>query len=377
VSASLQSTFAALDDAVHTKADPLFNNPRGANPTLIPFTIPDTQLVITVQNARPGLEATLANASALANGVATTSVDQTIDAMNANALTVETFLNTLIQGLNEAVPNQSVSASAIATDQASLSAARTEVVSAVAALTSAKNSYDSAQSGAQTAANSASSGTSNDIALAQANVQQALGALQSARASLDKTIVRSPISGTIVSLPVTQGDFVSAFSNVAQVSNPSALEIQTNVTPDDAKTISIGGSATIDSNVKGVITSIAPAIDPSTGQIQVKIGITANQAALTDGDTVSLTLDRSISGSKQSATATTTAFVIPIVAAKITPAGPIVFTVASSTLVANPITFGMILGDRVTVLSGLSQTMDIVSDARGLSEGEQVIVDTQ
>jgi RND family efflux transporter MFP subunit len=374
VNASLQSTYVALDDAVHTKSDPLFSNPRGASPTLLSFTIPDSQLVVNIQNERLGLEAVLADARTIANS--TSDTDARATAMNADALTVAAFLNDLVRGINQAVPSQSISASMIAADQAAIGSARSEVVNAIASLSAAKGSYDAAQSGAQTAANSASTGSDSDVALAKANVQQALGSLESAQAALDKTIVRSPISGTIVSLTITQGDFVSSFSTIAEVSNPTALEVDAYVTPGDAKTLSTGGSAVIDGNVKGVITSIAPAIDPSTGQIQVKIGIPGDQSSLTDGDTVSVSLSRSIS-SGTATTALPTQFTIPIVAAKITPTGPIVFTVSSSTLVANPIVLGTIVGDQVTVTDGLTPTMDIVTDARGLSTGEAVVVDSQ
>ena len=97
--------------------------------------------------------------------------------------------------------------------------------------------------------------------------------MQAAEANLEKTIIRSPISGTIVSLPITQGGFVSSFAQVAQVSNPGALEIDAYVTADDAKTIAVGGKAVISGTVQGVIVSIAPAIDPTTGKILVKVGI--------------------------------------------------------------------------------------------------------
>ena len=40
------------------------------------------------------------------------------------------------------------------------------------------------------------------------------------------------------------------------------------------------------------------------------------------------------------------------------------------------ITFGAILGDRVTVTSGLTPDMEIVTDARGLAEAQIVVVDT-
>jgi len=180
-------------------------------------------------------------------------------------------------------------------------------------------------------------------------------------------------------LPVTRGDFVASFSQVAQVSNPGALEVDTNVTPDDAKTLAVGGKATIEGTIAGVITSIAPALDPTTGKILVKIGINGDQSSLTDGDTVTVSLTRAqtTAPAQTAATASSTTILIPIAAAKITPSGPVVFTVASSTLVSHPITLGTILGDQITVTSGLSLDMDIVTDARGLSDGQQVVVDSQ
>jgi RND family efflux transporter MFP subunit len=284
------------------------------------------------------------------------------------------FLNDIVEALNKAVTNQNVSASMLASYQSSIAAARSEVISSISSLVSAKSAYDSAASGASVAQNSASSGTSNDIASAQANVKSALGALNAAQANLEKTIIRAPISGTIVSLPITRGGYVSSFSEVAQISNPSALEIEVYVTSDDAKTLSVGGKATIEGDVPGVIVFIAPALDPSTGKIQIKIGIPGKQSSFADGDAVAVSLERSAVKGGTTAKNTIT---IPIAAAKITPAGPVVFTVSSSTLEANPVFFGPIIGDRVTVINGLTPEMVIVTDARGLSDGQEVVVDSE
>ena len=373
---ALQSAEAALDDAIHTKADTLFSNPRSIAP-VFNLSIPDGQLVVTLQNQRWQLEQVLNDAAKIAGDTAPADIDANITAMSADAQTTASFLGGLIKAVNEAEPNVNVSAAAITADQTSVGVARTEVVSAISALTSAKTALDNANSSAAVASTNAGASTGSDIAAAQANVKVALGALDAAKANLEKTIVRSPISGTIVSLPVTQGDYVSSFSQVAEVSNPSALEVNTYVTPDDAKTIAVGGTALIDSSTRGVIISIAPALDPTTNKIQVKIGITGDQSALTDGDTVNVSLDR-ITASASAKDQKQSAIVIPIVAAKITPEGPVVFTVsASSTLIAQPVVFGSILGDQVTVTSGLTPETAIVTDARGLSSGQQVIVDTQ
>jgi RND family efflux transporter MFP subunit len=372
LSASLTSAYSALDDALHAKADTLFDNPRSAAPHLLGFTIPDSQLVNTIQSARLGLEATVSDAKSAASADSSVSLDGRADAMLADAKTIRGFLDSLIAALNEAVPNTNFSASTIATYQTTLATARTEVNSAVTALTAAKSSYDSAEASAQSAENSATTGTQSDIAASQASVKSAQGSLDAARAALGKTIIRSPISGTIVSMPVTQGDFVSAYSQVAEVSNPGALYVDTEVTADDAKTLASGDSATINGNITGIITFVAPALDPATGKIEVKIGLKGDLSALTDGEAVTLSLTRSSAPKTASSPSQIT---IPIVAAKITPAGPVVFTVsASSTLEAHPITLGAILGDQVVVASGVTSDLEIVTDARGLSAGQTVAV---
>jgi RND family efflux transporter MFP subunit len=376
LASSLSATYAAFDDAVHAKADTLFNNPRDASPTLKSFTIADSQLATNIQNERSALAVTFSDAASAEDASASADIDSRALKMLSDAQVVETFLDNAITAINEAVPSNTISASEISAYQSTLAAARSEVVTAVSGLTSAKGAYDNAASGAATAANSAGVGTQSDIDSAQAAVKSAQGALSAARANLEKTIIRSPISATIVSLPITQGDYVSSFSQVAIVSNPSALYIDSEVTPDDAKMLAVGNTTTIAQNIPGVITFIAPALDPTTGKIEVKIGVTRNDN-LTDGEVVPVSLARTktsqVTPSNNSSAVTLS---IPIVALKITPAGPAVFTVtASSTLLAHSVQLGSILSDRIVITSGLTPTLQIVSDARGLSEGQTVVID--
>lgn len=375
VNTSLQSLYATLDDAVHTKADLLFTDPR-TNPRLL-LSVSDNQLVITLQNQRTQLEITLAQTKTLVDAASRTDVDGDIAKVNANAQLVSTFLSNLVEALNKSQANDSVTASDITSFRASIGAARSSVATAISSLPSVKTSYDNASAAAASAANSAGTGTSNNISAAQATVEQAQGALNAAQAALEKTIIRSPISGTIVSLSMTQGGFVTANSPVADISNPAALEVETYVTPADAKTLAVGGSAQIGNATQGVIVSIAPALDPTTGKILVKLGIVGSQEALTDGDTITVSLARATAAQIHASSKKPTGMRIPIVAAKITPTGPVVFTASSSTLVELPVVLGVILGDQVQIVSGVSPETLIVTDARGLANGETVIVDQQ
>jgi RND family efflux transporter MFP subunit len=373
--AALGSAYTALDDAVHTKADALFTNPHSSNPTLIGFTVPDGQLVITLQNERATLDQVVAHAKSLAADASASDTDTTIAAMQADVQTISTFLNNLVEMTNEAVPNQTVNAAAISADEASASAARSEVVAQVAALTAAKNAYDAAVAGVTTATNTATGGTQNSIAAAQANVQVALGALDAAQANLEKTIIRSPLSGTIIDLPVKLGNYLSTGSEAAIVSNAAALQVVTYVTASDARTLTVGGAASINGSVDGVITAIAPALDPTTNEIEVDIGITGSSRSLTDGETVTVALTRSVTPNTSSNASGS--ITIPIAAVKVLPTGAVVLTVSSSTISSEPVTLGTILGDQVTIVSGLTPTSTIVTDARGLSDGQAVIVDDQ
>lgn len=366
---ALASAYSALDDAVHTRADQLFTNARTTNPQLA-IIVPDSALVQKLQRTRQTLETDLVAAASLAGASSADTLDANIATMIASAQVTASFLTDLILAVNETPPSQATSAATLSGYQTSLAAARTETVGAVSSLTAAKSAYDSAVSGASTAANSATSASGSDIASAAAYVKQALGALDAAKATLEKTIIRSPISGTIVSLPITRGDFVSAYTPVAIVSNPGALYVEVQVTPDDAKTLAVGNAALINGVEQGVITFIAPAIDPASNKIEVKVGVPRNGLGLTDGEVVSVALSRasrSVSEGRQGP------ITIPIAAVKILPAGAAVFTVsASSTLAAIPVTLGSILGDKVVIFSGLSATTTIVTDARGHADGEAV-----
>ena len=246
--------------------------------------------------------------------------------------------------------------------QTTIAAARTEVSSAISSLTSTLNTYD----------------TSGN----QAQVEEELGALESAKAALAKTYITSPISGTIVDLPITEGDYVSANQEVAEVSNPSALKIITHVSASDAKTLSVGSSATVNGTAQGIITQISPAIDPQTGTIEVDVALAGDGAGITDGDSVTVDLDRTTASLVMDAPALdassdNASIIIPIVSLKITPTGPEVFTVdpTKKVLVPHPVEIGSILGEDIVVTSGLSPNMVIVIDARGLTDREAVTVE--
>jgi RND family efflux transporter MFP subunit len=214
---------------------------------------------------------------------------------------------------------------------------------------------------------------SGSTATADAQVKQAQGAYNAALSRLEKTVIRSPITGTLNSLSIQTGDFVSQFTEVAVVSNNGALEVLSYVTEEDAKRIQVGAEVMIDNKVKGIITRIAPAIDPRTKKIEVRIGIEDSKASLINGQSVRATITKNVK-----TTTTNSIIKIPLSSLKLTPNGAFVFTVStSSTLVPIAVHEGAILGEEIQIISGLTGAEEIVTDARGLKSGMTVTVNTQ
>ena len=367
---ALRSAYATADDAIRTKTDGVFSNPRSAQPLFV-LSSSNTQMVIDLQTKRPQLEDMLtreSNHNAGLESLSDTALLAEINQQVSDLQTTASYLDTLSLALNQSFANNAYSQTTIDGYKASVSVARSAVTGSLSALAGVKASYDAALSGAAIATHQSASGT-NAPTTASASVKQALGALRGAQSRLEDTIVRSPISGSIISLPVSMGDYVGMGSPVAVVSNNNALEIVTYVNEDDARTIAVGGVAHIEGTTAGVIMRIAPALDPLTKKIEVRVGIQGNASALTNGSTVRVELERS----HADASAGGAAMVLPIAAVKILPDGAAVFTVnASSTLESHIVQLGALMGDRVNIAGGITPNLQIVTDARGLKAGDAV-----
>ncbi len=245
----------------------------------------------------------------------------------------------------------------------SLSGARTTLNTNVTALEAAQTSLITAEERLRTAS---IGGTQNSVvSAANAQVKQALGSLRSAQAALAKTILRSPIAGTVNTVSVNTGDFIGSFTQVAEVANNDALEVSVFVGSADIAQLAIGDTVLIQNMSTGTITNIAPAIDPVTQKTEVKIAAESNE--LTNGDTVTITL------SNVSQTVIENApLLVPIAAVKFTVTDGSMFVVESGKLISIPVEVGPIVGSFVTIKAGIDRATEFVLDARGLSAGQSV-----
>ncbi|XID95294.1 efflux RND transporter periplasmic adaptor subunit [Paenibacillaceae bacterium WGS1546] len=108
--------------------------------------------------------------------------------------------------------------------------------------------------------------------------EEARQALVDLQEDIDKAVLTSPFSGTVVSVAVQEGDQVKAYDTIAVVANPSSLIVAAELNSrDDLQRVAIGMEVRVDINNAGRI----------TGKIkQLPIPSTDNQNGGNSGDSL-------------------------------------------------------------------------------------------
>src|ERR1700674_343062 len=113
------------------------------------------------------------------------------------------------------------------------------------------------------------------LAAQQARVDQQKALYQLRRGQLDALHLRAGISGVLQLVPVEVGQRVTPGTNLARVADPKKLKAEIKIAETQAKDVTIGQKATIDTR-NGVVTGHVSRIDPSVlnGTVTVDVAIT-------------------------------------------------------------------------------------------------------
>lgn len=364
--ATLQSAYATLDDAVRRKADQAFSSPTSLTPKFNPLSS-NSQAVNDAQSGRVAMQPILArHATVQVSGLNADGLLAEMTSLSAEVSTVQSFLQSLVQALNGGIAGGGTSDATLAAFRADASLALSSVNALASTLAGTIDNLKARRAAVAIASESLATGdggVSADVAAAEANLSAAL-------ANLEKTLIRAPISGTINRLDLNVGAFVNASQPVVYLTSAGSLEAVVFVSGTDLADIALGAQAQVAGTVEGSVVRVATALDPVTKKAEVRIALPPS-APLVAGQSATVEIARRARGVAQDAE-----FSIPLSSLKITPTGPLVFTVGDDgSLVANPVTIGALRGETVVLESGITADTQIVKDARGLKEGERVVVD--
>jgi RND family efflux transporter MFP subunit len=351
------AAYTSMDVVLHNDIDQFFGAATPQGPRLLINAGPSVDL----PRKRQALDAILNTWNEHLAGAATADPDTLLTEATTDTQSVSSFLLELTEAAND------FDSDATASQISALTTARTAVDATLSKLTTARTSLRS-DSVAATAS-------------ADASVKSALGTLRAAQANYEKTRIRATIGGTVNFLPIQTGQYVNMNDHVATVAQNGSLEIVAYVPEDQRDALSVGMKVSIEGGHTGTVTVVAPALDPSTKQIEVHIAVDASPD-LVNGQSVRITLPSETVAQEAPTTASSTPSnaptLLPLTAVKLLADSRAVFTVdENGRIVAHTVTIGDVVGDRIEVISGITPDMRIVTDVRGLSEGQKVrIADT-
>lgn len=363
---AISSAYAITGDSINRKIDGMFSNPSSLTPTLN-ATISNLQFKINAEKGRLEMGDILSRQkSAGKTPEEYSAILGELSTLSIETKKVRIFLEDVVSALNTAVPNGSITEGIIAGYRSEANAALSNINALSSSLAVTIDNLKLKKAGVSSSEQNLATGESG----VTADVRVAEAAVAAALAQLEQTIIRAPISGTINKLDLEIGSFVSPGLPVIYITNPRGLEVSAFVSGKDIRDISLGAKATIAGSVPGTVVRVANALDPLTQKAEVKIAISAD-SPLVSGQSATVAINRSI----KTAALNKNGYSIPIATLKITPEGPVVFTVSeNNTLISNPVVLGNLRGSSVQVESGITSQMKIVTDARGHKEGDLVII---
>ncbi len=208
----------------------------------------------------------------------------------------------------------------------------------------------------------------NQEAAAQAAVDQAAAALDTAQRQVTRTKVTSPISGQVVKRLANVGEQVdgTASQPLLQVANLDRVELAANVPADRLPAVRVGQRAEIglegtDQRLTGEVVAIAPAVDPATNAATARIRVTNPGRRLKVG---MFAQARVAIGERKGALT-----VPPAALAKNEAGESAVYVVTNGIAQRTPVTVGLETPEAVELVSGVSEGQAILTSAvHGLGE---------
>ena len=301
----IKDAFTRSDDAVRSKVDQMYKNPRTVTPEIIPFDNYTLQQSLNDQRLQIGdmLKAWSASTQTL---TLDTYSDADLKVARANLSRMATFLDGISTAASGFAPNTSLSQATIDKYKTDASTARSNISLATSNLNTASQSLNSNtlayQRSQQQLTLKKNGSTPEQIQTEQAQLQSAEAQLESAQAVLGKTAIRAPFSGVVTKADIKEGEIASPNTPVISLISVARYQIESYVSETDVSKVRVGQTAkvTLDAYGKDVFFDVVVTeVDPAETKIdgvstyktkfqfaaaddRVKSGMTANITIATE-----------------------------------------------------------------------------------------------
>ncbi len=192
-----------------------------------------------------------------------------------------------------------------------------------------------------------------------------------AEAALAQTVIRTRVAGTVLRRLAEPGDVVQAGRGIVELARDGELLVVAQVDERNLDRLAEGQAALVSADafpgqrLPGRVAFIAPAVDPRTGTVEVRVEVPGPPATLRQDMTASVDIEV---GRRE------LALVLPIDAVDATDASgpPRALVVRDGRVVRVPVTLGLRGIDRVEVLDGLAEGEAVLPVAGAPAVGRRV-----
>jgi len=277
LTSALQSAYTNTDDAVHTKADQVFTNPRNSGAQLS-ILVPDVTLVNRVQTERLAIEPMFT----VWNSALASVPDNLVASSEANMKSVAAFLDDLTTALTETQSSGAVSASVLSGYQTSINTGRLNVLASLSALISADTAYKAAV-GALALAQAGA--TTNDIAAQKAVVAGAQAVVDGIDVSLRESTLVAPFAGTITAMNAHLGQTVAPGQIIVSLESSGGSKQDALVVPTSGVIGDAGGAFVYVKDGTGAPAkmSVTVGLVSANGMTEITSGLSAGEEVLSFG----------------------------------------------------------------------------------------------
>ena len=256
------------------------------------------------------------------------------------------------------------------------------------ALDDAQSKYDSdaAKSAAleQTLGLSVLGPRKEEIAQVRAQIMQAKGALDYAQSQLDNTVIRAPISGTILDRNVEKGEFITtgfvgdkgAKGYIVTMADLNDLQVELDISQNDFPKLGpeqkgvITTDAYPDKKYRGFVQQVSPEADRAKATVQVKVKVENPDGFLRPDMNATVAFYNDANAAAQPGERAKQVIVIPQSAVK----DGSVFVVLNGRARQHAVKTGGTSANGVFINSGLIGGEDLIVDPpAGLKDGQKVV----
>lgn len=265
----VQDAYTTADNAVKAKVDQFFTNPSSATPQLS-FSVSDSSTKSSAESGRRSVGVLLSAWAGSVNMASVSSLQSSVVEAKQNLGVVSAFLIQANAAVSQGLTGGSVTQATLNAYGVDISTARTNVNTAIAALTSAETAYANASAALATAektlALKKAGPTPQDIRAGEARVQSARASVSDAEAQLKKTRITAPFSGTVTDVTVKVGEVAQSNSPVISMITASDVLVESYVPEINIALLAESDPASITLDAYGeevVFQGFVSAIDPA------------------------------------------------------------------------------------------------------------------